>query len=126
MAAGDEETWTLEVQGLSRNVNETHLREIFGTFGEVATASVSFDTRTGLSKGFGHVEYGARSSAEAAQVYLDGAQIDGQCVKTSFILIKPRQRSRSRSRSRSRERGRERDRSFSRDRGNGRGSGRRR
>ena len=51
-----EEKWTLHVEGLTRNVHDGHLAEIFGTYGLVSSARVEVDRRSGLSKGFGYVE----------------------------------------------------------------------
>mmetsp|Transcript_70777 Transcript_70777/g.160093 ORF Transcript_70777/g.160093 Transcript_70777/m.160093 type:complete len:218 (+) Transcript_70777:73-726(+) len=111
---------TLHVEGLTRSVGAVHLADIFSTYGEVSKCSVEKDKRTGLSKGFGYVEFTKREAAEIAQRYLDGAIIDGfvfissiasfshfiffkvtrificsQVIKASIILIKRRRRSHS-------------------------------
>eukprot|EP00614_Pseudopedinella_elastica_P002944 CAMPEP_0172607926 /NCGR_PEP_ID=MMETSP1068-20121228/28052_1 /TAXON_ID=35684 /ORGANISM="Pseudopedinella elastica, Strain CCMP716" /LENGTH=224 /DNA_ID=CAMNT_0013411055 /DNA_START=51 /DNA_END=726 /DNA_ORIENTATION=- len=78
---------TLHVEGLTRSVGAVHLADIFSTYGEVSKCSVEKDKRTGLSKGFGYVEFTKREAAEIAQRYLDGAIIDGQVIKASIILI---------------------------------------
>ena len=40
----------LMIEGLTRSVHDTHLKEIFGNYGAVVDASVERDRGTGLSK----------------------------------------------------------------------------
>ncbi|KAG6407342.1 hypothetical protein SASPL_130331 [Salvia splendens] len=80
------ESLVLHVDQLSRNVNENHLKEIFGNFGEVVNVRVAMDHVVNLPKGFAYVEFKIRADAEKAQLYMDGAQIDGKVVRAKFTL----------------------------------------
>ncbi|KAL0300995.1 UNVERIFIED_CONTAM: Serine/arginine-rich splicing factor [Sesamum radiatum] len=85
---------------ISRNVNENHLKEIFvwdteagelvsihekGNFGEVVNVRLAIDHVVNLPKGFAYVEFKNRADAEKAQLYMDGAQVDG-FVRAKFTL----------------------------------------
>jgi len=72
------------VQNLTRNVGSAHLKEIFGTFGEVKEAVVEMDERKRVPKGTAHVEYQRREEAEQAIAAMDGAQIDGNVISVRF------------------------------------------
>lgn len=65
-SSGDDEPAKLHVSGLSRNVAQEHLREVFGTFGELRGVELAMDRRVGLSRGFGYVEFERRREAEGA------------------------------------------------------------
>ena len=56
----------LYVGNLPFNATETDLRELFGTFGTVTSASIVNDRETGRSRGFGFVEFSAREDAQKA------------------------------------------------------------
>jgi len=75
------ESTTLFVDKLSRNVNKDHLLEIFGTFGKLKNVDVLFDRRANIPKGSAYVEFLDRVTAEKAQLYMDGGQIDGNVIK---------------------------------------------
>lgn len=66
------------VGNLSRDVSEADLREAFGAFGEVQSASVIKDKYTGESRGFGFVEMPNKSEAEAAISGLNGKDLKGR------------------------------------------------
>ena len=71
----------LRVRGLSRNVSDAHLREIFGAYGLVRVAKVAIEPSVNLSKGYAQVEYVSRELAVAAAQSLDGSHIDGMRVQ---------------------------------------------
>ena len=48
-----EERKVVAVSNLSRNVNEEHLKEIFGNYGKVKEATLAIDKTAGLPKGAG-------------------------------------------------------------------------
>ncbi|VVA95824.1 unnamed protein product [Arabis nemorensis] len=85
------ESLVLHIDTLSRNVNEGHLKEIFGNFGEIIHVELAIDRAVNLPRGYAYVEFKARADAEKAQLYMDGAQIDGKVVKAKFTLP-PRQK----------------------------------
>ncbi|GFQ04901.1 serine/arginine-rich splicing factor sr45 [Phtheirospermum japonicum] len=80
------ESLVLHVDQLSRNVNENHLKEIFGNFGEVVNVRLAIDHVVNIPKGFAYVEFKNRADAEKAQLYMDGAQVDGKVVRAKFTL----------------------------------------
>lgn len=68
------------VGNLSRDVTEDDLRNTFGAFGDVATASVIKDKFSGESKGFGFVEMHNKAEAQAAIQSLNGKDIKGRNI----------------------------------------------
>jgi RNA recognition motif-containing protein len=56
----------LYVGNLSFSVTDADLEDLFAPFGEVRSAQVVVDRQTGRSRGFGFVEMGADSAAQAA------------------------------------------------------------
>ncbi|KAL6567642.1 hypothetical protein OROGR_001310 [Orobanche gracilis] len=80
------ESLVLHVDQLSRNVNENHLKEIFGNFGEVVNVRLAIDHVVNIPKGFAYVEFKNRVDADKAQLYMDGAQVDGKVVRAKFTL----------------------------------------
>ncbi|KAL0695659.1 hypothetical protein Bca4012_062839 [Brassica carinata] len=90
------ESLVLRVDSLSRNVNESHLKEIFqqyyiDNFGEVVDVELAMDRAVNRPKRYAYVEFKARTDAEKAQLAMDGGQIDGKFVKAKFTL-RPRQK----------------------------------
>ncbi|CAN7134183.1 unnamed protein product [Brassica rapa subsp. narinosa] len=85
-AAPIQESLVLHVDSLSRNVNEGHLKEIFGNYGEVVHVELAMDRAVNLPKGYAYVEFKARADAEKALLFMDGGQIDGNVVKAKFTL----------------------------------------
>ncbi|KAL6201896.1 hypothetical protein ACLB2K_025608 [Fragaria x ananassa] len=80
------ESLVLHIDKLTRNVNEGHLKEIFGNYGEVVNVELAMDHSVNLPKGFGYVEFKMRADAEKALLHMDGGQIDGNVVQAKFTL----------------------------------------
>ncbi|CAI5465807.1 unnamed protein product [Closterium sp. Yama58-4] len=73
------ETTMLYVGCLTRNVNQDHLREIFGLYGELSKVEIAMDRVVNLPKGYGYVEFKKRADAEKARLHMDGvAQGEGR------------------------------------------------
>ncbi len=70
----------LHVGRLTRNVTEAHVREIFSTYGELASVHLAIDERVQLPKGYAVVEFASTEEGEAAKDYMDGGQIDGNTI----------------------------------------------
>jgi cold-inducible RNA-binding protein len=70
----------LYVGNLSYNVNNSELEEMFAAHGTVESASVITDRDTGRSKGFGFVEMGNDSQAQAAISALHGKEMGGRSL----------------------------------------------
>ena len=68
----------LYVGNLTYNVNETDLEALFAPYGTVQSAQVIIDRDTNRSKGFGFVEMGTESEAQAAIQALHGQDHDGR------------------------------------------------
>ena len=68
------------VGNLSYEVTEEDLRQEFGAFGEVTSASIITDRDSGRPKGFGFVEMATKSEAEAAITSLNGKTLKDRTV----------------------------------------------
>ncbi len=70
----------LYVGNLSYDVDSSALQELFEAHGSVVSAQIINDRDTGRSKGFGFVEMGSDSEAEAAIAALNGQQHNGRAL----------------------------------------------
>ena len=68
------------VGNLSYETTEEDLRQEFGAFGEVTSASIITDRDSGRPKGFGFVEMASKSEAEAAITGLNGKTLKDRTV----------------------------------------------
>ncbi|HUW70997.1 MAG TPA: RNA-binding protein [bacterium] len=80
----------LYVGNLSYNTYEDNLRAIFQAYGTVASAKIITDRDSGSSKGFGFVEMGSDSEAQAAIAGVNGRELDGRQLKVNEAMDKPR------------------------------------
>lgn len=71
----------LYVGGLSDVISDHQLRDLFGSYGEVARAYVVRHKHTGKSAGYGFVEMGSGEQALNAVVALEGALFSGNCLR---------------------------------------------
>ncbi len=78
------------VGNLSYNTSEDSLRNLFQTYGTVASAKIISDRDTGVSKGFGFVEMGSDNEASAAINGTNGIDLDGRQIKVNEAMDKPR------------------------------------
>jgi cold-inducible RNA-binding protein len=79
----------LYVGGLSYNVNDTQLQQLFASHGTVESAKVVMDRETDRSRGFGFVEMSTQEEAEKAIAALNGTQLDGRSLTVN--ISKPRE-----------------------------------
>ncbi len=70
----------LYVGNLAYSVRDESLQEAFGQFGAVTSAKVMMDRETGRSKGFGFVEMGSDSEAQAAMNGMNGQALEGRAI----------------------------------------------
>ncbi len=70
----------LYVGGLPYSVTDGQLQELFSAHGSVESAKVIADKFTGQSRGFGFVEMGSGSEAQAAISALNGTQYEGRTL----------------------------------------------
>lgn len=68
----------LYVGNLKFEVNDADLNQLFGQYGNVASAQVVMDKMTGRSKGFGFVEMSNDQEAQAAIAALNGKDYSGR------------------------------------------------
>jgi len=78
------------VGNLSYNTYEASLRELFQTYGEVASVKIITDRDSGNSKGFGFVEMSSDDEARAAIAGMNGRDVDGRQLKVNEAMDKPR------------------------------------
>ena len=70
----------LYVGNLAYSVRDESLNEAFSQFGAVTSAKVMMDRETGRSKGFGFVEMGSDSEAQAAMNAMNGQALEGRAI----------------------------------------------
>jgi len=77
------------VGNLSYDATEDQLRELFGPFGTVQSASIIMDRATGKSRGFGFVEMADDAQAQAAIEGLNQKDYNGRALTVNEA--KPRE-----------------------------------
>ena len=70
----------LYVGNLSYETSDSDLDKLFAAHGTVQSAQVIMDRETGRSKGFGFVEMGSDSEAQAAIQALNGKELGGRSL----------------------------------------------
>ncbi len=76
------------VGNLAYGVTQDELRDTFGAYGRVESASLITDKFTGESKGFGFVEMSSNAEADAAIKALNETPLRGRNIKVN--QAKPR------------------------------------
>ena len=77
------------IAGISYNLSNADLGELFEQFGEVISAKIVMDRETGRSKGFGFVEMPNDEEGNAAIAALNEKEIDGKTLAVS--VARPRE-----------------------------------
>ena len=80
----------LYVGNLSYNTTEDSLRNLFSSFGNVASAKIIYDRETGNSKGFGFIEMSTDEEAAAAISGTNGHEFEGRQLRVNEAMDKPR------------------------------------
>lgn len=70
----------LFVAGLSYEVTDNELRDLFADYGTVVSAKVIIDRETNRSKGFGFVEMSTEEESKNAIQALNGKDINGRAL----------------------------------------------
>lgn len=73
----------LYVGNFPYSVDESQLREMFSSFGEIEDISLIKDRETGRSKGFGFITFATQVGAETA-LSLNGKDLDGRALKVNM------------------------------------------
>ena len=68
----------LYVGSLSYSTTDAGLKDFFAAAGQVDSATVIMDKRTGRSKGFGFVEMSTDDEADKAVEMMNGKELDGR------------------------------------------------
>ena len=76
------------VAGLSYQINDADLKELFEEYGTISSAKIITDRETGRSKGFGFVEMDDEAEGQRAIEELNGAEYDGRTLAVS--VARPR------------------------------------
>jgi RNA recognition motif-containing protein len=76
------------IAGLSYNINDADLKDLFGEYGVISSAKVITDRETGRSKGYGFVEMDDEAAGQKAIDELNGAEYDGRTISVS--VARPR------------------------------------
>ncbi|MCY4387036.1 MAG: RNA-binding protein [Desulfurellaceae bacterium] len=79
----------LYIGNLSFETTTPDLETLFGQAGTVTSANIIMDRDTGRSRGFGFVEMGSASEAQAAIKQFDGYEFQGRALKVNEA--KPRE-----------------------------------
>ncbi|KAK7717893.1 hypothetical protein SLS57_006269 [Botryosphaeria dothidea] len=72
-------TVAIVVEKLTKNVNEDHLREIFGTYGRIQDLDMPINRQS-------YIMYSDPAAAEAAIAHMHEAQLDGAAALTAEVL----------------------------------------
>lgn len=76
------------VAGLSYQISDADLKELFEEYGEVSSAKIITDRDTRRSKGYGFVEMDDEAQGNRAIEELNGAEYDGRTLSVS--VARPR------------------------------------
>jgi len=77
------------VGNLPYSATNEQLSQLFAAYGDVVEATVVMDRETGQVKGFGFVEMGDESSAQAAIAGLNGADMGGRAIRVNEAQPRP-------------------------------------
>ena len=90
-------TKKLFVGNLPFGVSDFELEDLFKGYGEVTSAKVIVDRRTGRSRGYGFVEMGTEDLAQQAIEALNGTELKGRPINVSLAREQTEGGSRDRS-----------------------------
>ncbi|KAJ4762467.1 Eukaryotic translation initiation factor 3 subunit G [Rhynchospora pubera] len=80
---------SVRVTNLSEDTREPDLLELFRTFGPVSRVYVAIDQKTGMSRGFGFVNFVHREDAERAINKLNGYGYDNLILRVEWATPRP-------------------------------------
>ncbi|MEI8279366.1 MAG: RNA-binding protein [Bacteroidota bacterium] len=89
----------LFIGNLSLDSTTEDLRNIFSEFGEIVVVRVVMDKDTGISRGFGFVEYADKFTAFDAIDAIDGTYLHGNIISVKEAKTQPNDRKGSGSKS---------------------------
>ncbi|KAE8306175.1 hypothetical protein BDV41DRAFT_196967 [Aspergillus transmontanensis] len=74
------------VEKLTKNVTESHLREIFGSFGGIESLDLPMNKAFMTNRGTAYILFNDPADAEAAIAHMHEAQLDGAVLNVSIVL----------------------------------------
>ncbi|RKP07412.1 hypothetical protein THASP1DRAFT_3866, partial [Thamnocephalis sphaerospora] len=74
----------ITVAKLTRNVQEGHLREVFGTYGDIRAVELELLPRLKVHRGTAVIEFESMAQAENAVDHMNGGQLDGNELVVSI------------------------------------------
>ncbi|KAB8231015.1 hypothetical protein BDV23DRAFT_166429 [Aspergillus alliaceus] len=74
------------VEKLTKNVTESHLREIFGSFGGIESLDLPMNKAFMTNRGTAYILYNDPADAEAAIAHMHESQLDGAVLNVSIVL----------------------------------------
>ncbi|KAL3417168.1 RNA recognition domain-containing protein [Phlyctema vagabunda] len=74
------------IEKLTKNVNEDHLREIFGVYGDIRDLDMPMNRQFMTNRGTAYILYTSEADAEAAIAHMHESQIDGAVINVSIVL----------------------------------------
>lgn len=77
------------VGNLPYSATNEQLSQLFAAYGDVVEATVVMDRDTGQTKGFGFVEMGNETGAQAAIAGLNGTEMDGRALRVNEAQPRP-------------------------------------
>ena len=79
------------IAGLSYNISDSDLTDLFAEYGEVTSARIISDRETGRSKGYGFVEMADDEAGNKAIASLNEAEVEGR--KLAVSVARPKEES---------------------------------
>ena len=76
------------IAGLSYNMSEAELGDLFAEYGEVVSVKIIMDRETGRSKGYGFVEMAEDEAGNKAIEALNEVEMDGKTLSVSVARPK--------------------------------------
>ena len=77
------------VGNLSKQITDAQLNDLAVPYGQLVSANVATERKSGESKGFGFVEFSNADEARAAITGLDGRDVNGQALKVNEAKPRP-------------------------------------
>ncbi|KAJ5311202.1 hypothetical protein N7476_007062 [Penicillium atrosanguineum] len=74
------------VEKLTKNVTENHIREVFGSFGDIEYLDLPMNRSFMTNRGTAYILYYDPADAEAAIAHMHEAQLDGAILNVSIVL----------------------------------------
>ncbi|KAK8071697.1 hypothetical protein PG996_005045 [Apiospora saccharicola] len=74
------------IEKLTKNINEDHLREVFGQYGPIKDLDLPMNRQFNTNRGTAYILFNHEADAEAAIAHMHEAQVDGATINVSIVL----------------------------------------